>query len=112
MGVDEGVWDSHQTVIPQQCKKQLLKMAQGIPLAGHLGVRKTVQRLRSHFYWPCMTADVAQYIRACHPCQVTGNPNQAIPVSPLLPIPPLQPPFGRIIIDTVGPLPKTSAGHS
>ena len=109
--VDDGMWDTHQIIIPQQCRQQLLEMAHRTPLAGHLGVRKTLQRLRTHFYWPRMTADVAQYIRACHSCQVTGKPNQAIPVSPLIPIPTLQPPFGRIIIDIVGPLPKTSDAH-
>lgn len=108
VNVDDGVWDSHQIVVPQQCRRQLLEMAH----AGHLGVRKTLQRLRAHFYWKHMKTDVARFVKECHPCQITGKPNQPVPVSPLKPIPVMQNPFERILIDIVGPLPKTSSGYS
>ena len=108
VNVDDGVWDSHQLVVPQQCRRQLLEMAH----AGHLGVRKTLQRLRAHFYWKHMKTDVTHFIKECHPCQVAGKPNQPVPVSPLIPTPVLNPPFQKILIDIVGPLPKTSSGYS
>ena len=108
VNVDDGVWDSHQLVVPQHCRRQLLEMAH----AGHLGVRKTLQRLRKHFYWKHMKTDVSRFVKECHPCQVAGKPNQPVPVSPLKPIPVMQNPFERIIVDIVGPLPKTSSGYS
>ena len=41
---------------------------------------------------------------------MVGKPNQTIPKSPLQPIPAFKEPFSRIIIDCVGPLPKTKSG--
>ena len=39
------------------------------------------------------------------------KPNQVIPKAGLQPIPAFNEPFSRIIIDCVGPLPKTKSGH-
>ena len=44
-------------------------------------------------------------------CQRVGKPNQTIPVAPLKPIPVCNEPFSQVIIDCVGPLPKTSSGN-
>ena len=42
---------------------------------------------------------------------MVGKPNQTIPKAHLEPIPAFDEPFSRIIIDCVGPLPKTKSGH-
>ena len=41
---------------------------------------------------------------------MVGKPNQTIPKAHLQPIPAFDEPFSRIIIDCVGPLPKTKSG--
>ena len=41
---------------------------------------------------------------------MVGKPNQTIPKAYLQPIPAFDEPFSRIIIDCVGPLPKTKSG--
>ena len=64
----------------------------------------------NHFYWPGLKADVSNYCRSCHTCQVVGKHNQVIPKAGLQPIPAFDEPFSRIIIDCVGPLPKTKFG--
>ncbi|PIK41670.1 hypothetical protein BSL78_21475 [Apostichopus japonicus] len=58
-----------------------------------------------------LMSDVADYCRSCHTCQVVGKPNQKIPPAPLKPIPAFDEPFSRVIIDCVGPLPKTKSGN-
>uniref|UniRef100_A0AAZ1Y236 Integrase catalytic domain-containing protein n=1 Tax=Oreochromis aureus TaxID=47969 RepID=A0AAZ1Y236_OREAU len=55
--------------------------------------------------------DVALYCRSCHVCQVSGKPSQVIPPAPLHPIPAIGEPFEHVIVDCVGPLPKTKAGY-
>ena len=77
-------------------------------MAGHLGVRKTHDRILIHFWWPTLRKDVSEY---CHTCQVVGKPNQMIPAAPLKPIPTFDEPFSRVIVDCVGPLPKTKSGN-
>ena len=42
---------------------------------------------------------------------MVGKPNQVIPKAGLQPIPAIDEPFSRIIIDCVGPLPKTKSGN-
>ena len=55
------------------------------------------------------------YYRSCHVCQVVGKPNQKIPVAPLCPIPVMEPffitLFSRVLINCVGPLPKSKKGN-
>ena len=101
----------YQVVIPKAYQAKILSTAHETPLAGHLGVNKTYQKILNHFYWPNLKKDVAEFCRSCHTCQVIGKPNQTIPKAPLQPIPAFEEPFSRIIIDWVGPLPKTRSGN-
>ncbi|XP_063963929.1 uncharacterized protein LOC135156194 [Lytechinus pictus] len=106
------VWkEVHQIVVPSTYRPEILSLAHEAPLAGHLGVYKTREKILSHFFWPGLQKDVANYCRNCHVCQVVGKPNQKIPVAPLKPVPAFDEPFARIIIDCVGPLPRTKAGN-
>lgn len=99
-----------QIVIPLPVRGSVLKLAHE-RLAGHTGVRKTYDRVTRQFYWPRVKRDVAKYIRSCHICQITGKPNQKVPVAPLQPIPVVSTPFEHLIIDCVGPLPRSKTGH-
>jgi Integrase zinc binding domain len=109
--LNTGDYDSgHKIVVPQCYRQDILRMAHDLSFAGHMGVRKTHHRILPYFYWPGLRKDVEQYCRACHVCQMVGNPNQQIPVAPLQPIPAFDEPFSRILIDCVGPLPKTKSG--
>ena len=94
----------NQVVVPKQLRGQILSFAHEGPLAGHLGISKTRQRVLQHFYWPSLRADVAKFCKSCHLCQVTRKPNHTPQVAPLVPIPVMDEPFSRVIIDCVGPL--------
>ena len=97
---------NHQIVVPKIYRSEILRLAHETPMSGHLGVNKTYHKILNHFYWPGLKADVSNYCRSCHTCQVVGKPNQVIPKAGLQPIPAFDEPFSRIIIDCVGPLPK------
>jgi len=101
----------YQVVIPEAYRVEILSMAHETPLAEHLGVNKTYQKILNHFYWPNLKKDVAEFCRSCDTCQIVGKPNQSIPKAPLQPIPAFEEPFSRIIIDCVGPLPRTRSGN-
>ena len=60
-------------------------------------------------YWPGLKRDLAKWCCECHTCQLGGKPNQNIPQAPSHPIPAFDEPFSHIIIDCVGPLPKTKS---
>ena len=101
-----------QVVVPKPYRQQVLSVAHDHDLSGHLGIRKTYDRILKHFFWPAMKSDVSQYCRSCHACQVAGKPNQIIPPAPLRPIPVMGEPFERIVSDCVGPLPRSKSGHT
>ena len=102
----------HQIVLPKMYRSNVLKIAHEAPLAGHVGVNKTVKRILQHFYWPKVRQDVSEFCKTCHVCQMTGKPNQTIPVAPLKPIPAFDEPFSKCLVDCVGPLPKTKSGYN
>ena len=80
-------------------------------MSGHLGINKTYHKIINHFYWPGLKSDVSKYCKTCHTCQMVGKPNQTIPKAQLQPIPAFDEPFSRILIDCVGPLPRTKSGN-
>ena len=100
-----------QVAVPTMFRPEILKMAHDGTMAGHLGVNKTYDRILRNFFWPGLKKDVVAYCKSCHICQLAGKPNQTIPVSPLLPIPAFDQPFSRVLVDCVGPLPKTKSGN-
>jgi len=98
-------------VVPRVHRREVLELAHALPMAGHLGINKTYQKILNHFYWPGLKKDVTQYCKSCHVCQMVGKPNQPIPAAPLQPIPICGEPFSHVLIDCVGPLPKTKSGN-
>ena len=101
----------HRIVVPSSYRPQILSLAHDTPISGHLGINKTYQRILEPFYWPNMRKDVIEICRSCHTCQMVGKPNQTLPKTHLQPIPAFEEPFSRVIIDCVGPLPKTKSGN-
>uniref|UniRef100_A0A8C5PP86 Gypsy retrotransposon integrase-like protein 1 n=1 Tax=Leptobrachium leishanense TaxID=445787 RepID=A0A8C5PP86_9ANUR len=97
-----------QMVVPQGPRQELLRLAHDIPLAGHLGQKKTRHRLARAFFWPRLSEDTREYCRTCPVCQKTGKAGDH-PKAPLHPMPIIQEPFSRVAVDIIGPLPRPSA---
>lgn len=100
----------HQVVLPQPLRKSVLELAHD-GVAGHLGIRKTYHKITQHYFWPNVKKDVINYVNSCHECQMVGKPNKPILPAPLHPIPITSEPFRKIVIDCVGPLPRTKKGN-
>ncbi|KAL2080855.1 hypothetical protein ACEWY4_022708 [Coilia grayii] len=107
---EDGIYDPiFQIVVPLKFRDVVLKTAHG-SVSGHLGVKKTYDKVMRYFYWPRLKKDVACFIKTCHICQLTGKPNAGIKPAPLYPIPSVGNPFEHLIIDCVGPLPPSKSG--
>ena len=96
----------HQIVVPKVYRARVMELAHDRSQA-HLGIRKTTNSILRNFYWPGIRNDVKLYCRNCKVCQMVGKPNQVLKPVPLKPIPVMQEPFSKVVIDCVGPLPKT-----
>ncbi|XP_057312279.1 uncharacterized protein K02A2.6-like [Hydractinia symbiolongicarpus] len=64
----EIVMCDNKIVAPEELKHRVIDLAH----KGHQGIVRTKQRLRTKVWWPAMNADVENFIRHCHPCQVVG----------------------------------------
>ncbi|UYV78594.1 hypothetical protein LAZ67_16002094, partial [Cordylochernes scorpioides] len=87
-------------------KREIMKEYHNHMSNGHLGVARTMYRIKSKYFWPSMLKDVSEFVKTCHLCQSRKGSNQ-LPSGLLQPIPPANFPFERIGIDFVGPLPST-----
>ncbi|KAJ8353339.1 hypothetical protein SKAU_G00209060 [Synaphobranchus kaupii] len=96
-------------LVPRPFIPSVLQLAHTHLLGAHLGVEKTLERIKTRFYWPGVKKAVEDYCRSCPDCQqVAPRPHQK---SPLIPLPIISVPFSRIGMDLVGPLPRSSRGH-
>ncbi len=98
-----------QIVLPTEYRKPVLQLAHNIPMAGHLGKKKTTDRLLQRFYWPGIFHDTAEYCRSCGRCQKASKRGTAR--AKLIPLPIVDEPFRRIAMDIVGPLERSTAGN-
>ena len=99
-----------QLVVPRLCRTALLTVAHAIPLAGHMGIEKSRERLLAHFFWPNIYEDVRNFCNSCPECQKSTG-KVLDPPAKLQPIPPMGLPFRKIFIDIVGPLPRSENGY-
>ncbi|UYV60745.1 hypothetical protein LAZ67_1002098, partial [Cordylochernes scorpioides] len=93
-------------VVPEKKKREIMKEYHNHMSNGHLGVARTMYRIKSKYLWPSMLKYVSEFVKTCHLCQSRKGSNQ-LPSGLLQPIPPANFPFERIGIDFVGPLPST-----
>ncbi|UYV77837.1 hypothetical protein LAZ67_15002540 [Cordylochernes scorpioides] len=97
-------------VAPRQSVPEIMRTAHDIPEAGHMGVAKTVHRIKQRFYWKGLEEDVRKYIRSCKVCQAF-KPQRFKPAAPLEPLPPATDTWERVGIDHQGPFKKSAEGY-
>lgn len=70
-----------------------------------------LNKSREELYWPGIRASVKRFCNSCDTCQRAGKPKPGITLAPLKPITITGKPFERVMIDCMGPLPKTKSGY-
>ena len=69
-----------QIVVPEMYRRDILKMAHDMPMAGHMGVERTLQRIRKRFWWPGVAKDVKNYVQSCPECQKVAKRPMKVPL--------------------------------
>ena len=96
-------------LLPKSLRKDVMKLLHNDISAGHLGINRTVARIKNRFDWPTLRLDVENWCRACTECQraknVTKKPRAKLQVSKV------GAPMERVGIDILGPLTKTRHGN-
>ena len=100
-----------QLVLPKKLHPKVLKLAHDSTMSGHLGIKKTTDRVFANFYWPGVQGDIRRYCVSCDICQRTV-PKGRVSKVPLGRMPLIDTPFRRVAVDLVGPIyPSTDRGN-
>lgn len=87
----------------------LIHIAHSHSLGSHLGARNTLKKLRDHFHWPGMKAEIRDFCQQFPQCQCSFPKNPAPAL--LLPLPVIGMPFERVGMDLLWLFPKSPQGH-
>ena len=96
-------------LVPARLRKDILQLCHDSTLAGHLGIRKTLSRIRRRFHWPGLKRDVKVHIEACPTCALSKLPAKRYRAA--MADFRVGAPMDRLGIDILGPLPQTTQGN-
>ena len=99
-----------QLLVPRVLRREILQHNHNTVFAAHLGVGKTAQKIKQHFYWYRMDEDVKIHLRQCDTCSANRRPSHK-PKAPLKDYLSGSP-MDRIAIDILGPLPCSRRNNS
>ena len=98
-----------QLVLPKNLRKEVLNELHNKRTAGHLGIKRTADRVRQRFYWPGFRVDVKRWCKLCLDCEARKprvGPRHA-PLKQFQAGAPLE----KIGMDILGPIPETERGN-
>ncbi len=106
----EGSSSITQAVVPAALREEVLTDLHEGALGGHLGVDKTLARLKERFYWPGHHNDVRDWCQNCVTCasRKCPAPKAHAPLKSIQTGYPLQ----LVAMDIVGPFPESPAGNT
>ncbi|KAK3093372.1 hypothetical protein FSP39_014695 [Pinctada imbricata] len=104
----ESIQTFSQIIAPKKFQREAMVHAHDAPMGGHLGRKKTKEKVARNFYWYGMGEDVSAYVSSCTECQrnkkMQKNPKGEL--GNML----VGAPLDRISTDILGPLPTTAEG--
>eukprot|EP00742_Colponemidia_sp_Colp-10_P010829 GILJ01011943.1.p1 GENE.GILJ01011943.1~~GILJ01011943.1.p1 ORF type:complete len:1522 (-),score=171.97 GILJ01011943.1:111-4676(-) len=95
-------------VVPLRLRADVISAYHDDITAGHLGLDKTYDKLRTRFFWFGMYRDVKAWVESCVDCATKKSPRRKTPglMQPIS----VSEPFEIVAIDVLGPLPRTKSG--
>eukprot|EP00731_Ephydatia_muelleri_P019461 Em0012g286a len=94
-----------QLVLPAKLVNGVLEGLHNTLVGGHMGERKTLEKVRARFYWPGQRKEIEQWCRNCNVCLSRKSPSHKAraPMEISQTLRPMQ----RVAMDILGPLPET-----
>ena len=104
--------EQSRIVVPDEPEAKLLifQECHDVPLSGHLGTAKTIERVTRRFVWPKMHEEIRRYVATCVSCQ-QNKPSSQLPIGLLQPLPIPERPWQTVTMDLITALPRTKLGH-
>ena len=104
-----GTWTGWQFLVPRSLRSEVFQMGHDTALAGHLGQKKTRERILRGFYWHGLREDVNCWVMQCDTCGQLKPPTH--PPGKVIGAMPVGGPLDRLATDVLGPLPETKQGN-
>ena len=101
---------TYQIVLPRLLRRKCFFLLPNTMSAGHLGVQKTLGKIKQRFYWYQLSNDIKHWCRVCDICSLRKHTHRKAKA-------PMKQynigyPLERIAIDLMGPLPVVSATNA
>lgn len=98
---------NRRVFVPEAMEVEVIRSAHE---KGHLGVKKTTERIDADYYIPGIEKKIKRCIAACVPC-IVGEKKRGKPEGELQPIPKGDVPMDTFHIDHLGPMPSTRKSY-
>ncbi|CAK1591810.1 unnamed protein product [Parnassius mnemosyne] len=96
-------------VVPKAKVPDVLQLYHSGCSGGHLGLKRTLLKIRERFYWVHCRDDVEDWYRKCTSCAAVKGPQ--IRSRGAMKLYNVGAPWERIAIDVAGPFPETESGN-
>ena len=95
-------------VAPDSVREDLFQHLHTHKTGGHLGITKTLAKVKRRFFWPLCKKDVQRWCSSCEMCaRVKSGPRNRAQLHQI----PVGAPLDRLALDIVGPLPATERNN-
>nr|CAD2208261.1 unnamed protein product [Meloidogyne enterolobii] len=99
-------------LVPENLRKKVMEEYHNDTLqGGHLGVKRTLEKIKRNMFWDKMGSDVNDFVRNCDACQKRKVIGLHQSKEPITPMEPSGRPFQRIHVDLMGPVPMAKSGY-
>ena len=102
--------DSHlQLLVPHKHRKELVDSMHGSTFGGHLGIKKTAEKILQKHYWFNLRDDIKVWVQRCNTCASS----KLLSKKPRAPLGDMRvgAPMDRISLDILGPFPRSYKGN-
>ncbi|VDI04194.1 Hypothetical predicted protein [Mytilus galloprovincialis] len=99
----------NQLLVPSCWTKDILQLLHDNPTSGHLGIHKTVARVRRRFYWVDFKTDILKWIQQCTMCTSRKQPPRR--AKSKMKQYQVGAPMERVALDIIGPFPLSKKGN-
>lgn len=104
-----GIDHQWNLIVPEMMKKRILE--ENHDSCAHLGVFKTISRIKERYYWPKMFEEVKKYVNDCDVCKAAKTSNVRLtPQMGRMKF--ARQPWQMISIDFFGPVTRSRAGFA
>ena len=101
--------ETYKLVVPESLRQDILELAHDVPTSGHLGITKTLAKLKRNFFWYKMRSDIETFVKSCRKCSINKKPHRKAKAK--LGTFHAGVPMEQVHLDILGPFPKSHSGN-